>query len=508
VATCSDVSTFLSQVASRSVTTPVSNDDIAFLQQAGLLQTLTPQAYQQVVAAVAQLDAESAAIQAEQMKQSWLQGAVQADAKKTHSILFDFEGAAKKAAARQKADQDAGQLRGVAADLAARQDAFRRLLMQKALLDQATPYPGGYVVLTTAGQLQRRDLALRLYRFSDRPFSEYWNETLRVDGELTAIADEGSQVEHVLSAALPQQDPSYLWAIAIGLVKQQLAANWAVPALVAYYGALRRFAENDENALMAAEILTSLGPSSPTDVGQLGELRKEVIRAGVPKPSALGVAAILRLGRRADGTFATDRLPTWLQQTRTPEAAALMAIWNAPFADTLGKFQTLRALFARLGYGASEDVDLASTYLTLSDLPADAIQTKLAILVHGMRTYLAYPLVGAAILASIPVLEANETLNLLERAYDILGRRAMPASQGELITLAIRMIHGIRSETATGLDPTAAAVPQPAGFYYGPTQRFLFVPVFVAHGSYYSTWSGIGGVHPGHVHGFGGGFVG
>jgi hypothetical protein len=508
VTNCTDVSNFLTQVAQRNVTSPLGPADIAELQQAGVISTLTPEAYEQVRQSVAQLDADSAAIQAEEMKQRWLEGQVQADGRATHSILFHFEGSAKQAAAVQKQNADLGQLQTLVPDLAARQDAFRRLLAEKALLDQATPYPGGYVAVTTGGQLQRRDLALRLYRFGDRPFADYWAETLQVDTELLGIADASAAVEHALTTALPSIDPAYLWAIGIGLVKQKLTVATGVPLFLSLYTPLRRIAANDENALMAAEVLTSLGSVTAMDVPQIDALRKAVVPLGVPSPSALGVAAILRLGQRADGTLATDHLPYWLAQTRTPEAAALLAIWNAPPEPTMVKFQQLRGLFASWNYAPSEDVDLAAAYLTLSDLPADSIQTKLAILVNGMRTYLAYPLVGAAILASIPVLEANETLNLLERAYDIIGRRAMPAPQAELITLAIRMIHGIRSETTTGLDSTAAATPRPVGFYYGVGPRFLFVPVFIAHGSYYSTFSAIGGIHPGHVHGFGGGFSG
>ena len=71
------------------------------------------------------------------------------------------------------------------------------------------------------------------------------------------------------------------------------------------------------------------------------------------------------------------------------------------------------------------------------------------------------------------------------------------------------MLHGIRNELVGPLDATAAAAPQAVPGVYGP--RFYFVPIIVARYGYFSTFSGIGGVHPGHVHGFGGGaggFVG
>ncbi|HKS60014.1 MAG TPA: hypothetical protein VJS68_04475, partial [Thermoplasmata archaeon] len=67
-------------------------------------------------------------------------------------------------------------------------------------------------------------------------------------------------------------------------------------------------------------------------------------------------------------------------------------------------------------------------------------------------------------------------------------------------------IHGIKSESIGTLDTTAAS--SPAGFMYAPSQRLLFMPLMVGHQFYFSTFSGIGGVHPGHVHVAGGGFVG
>jgi len=77
-----------------------------------------------------------------------------------------------------------------------------------------------------------------------------------------------------------------------------------------------------------------------------------------------------------------------------------------------------------------------------------------------------------------------------------------------LICLAVRMVHGVRPQTIQNLDTTATAAPAAAGagYYYGP--RFFFVPILVAHGAYYSTFSGVGGAHPGHAHFGTGGFTG
>jgi hypothetical protein len=72
------------------------------------------------------------------------------------------------------------------------------------------------------------------------------------------------------------------------------------------------------------------------------------------------------------------------------------------------------------------------------------------------------------------------------------------------------MIHGIRPETVAPLDTTATqtATSGAIGYRYGFGPGFFFLPVIVAYGAYYSTFSGIGGAHPAHTHMGAGGFVG
>ncbi|HXX87363.1 MAG TPA: hypothetical protein VEH86_02835, partial [Candidatus Acidoferrum sp.] len=78
----------------------------------------------------------------------------------------------------------------------------------------------------------------------------------------------------------------------------------------------------------------------------------------------------------------------------------------------------------------------------------------------------------------------------------------------ELISLSVRMIHGIKNELVKKLDPTAKITNTPVQFTYFPSNLFfLYAPLIIAHSSYYSTFSGMGGYHPAHVHGVGG-FVG
>ena len=498
-----DVYTFLDSVRTRNVTTTLPAPDLATLSQAGIVKLLTADQFAQATRDASTLEAGRAALGSEIDQRNRLAATVRAEDERTHSILFHLEGRDRRQAETDQESKDAAALTAMQGDLTARQQQFDALLQQRALLDSLTPFPGGYVGLTGYGALQLRDLGVRLYRASDVDFSAYWQEVRQVDQELNGIAERSSAYFAQLAPRLASSDRSYLWAIAVGLAKTQADFSQTANGFLSAYGAIGGLAHNDENRLLSAEILAAIPRPLTDTVRLLGPLETEVRRVGVPKESSLGVASLLLLGQRQDGSFALPQLANFLKVTRSYESAGLLAIVNRPFEDLTTKFPSLRALFASWGYQPSEDVELAASFLTLSDLPADGISTKLTILSRSLIAYLQYPLVASAILASIPVLEANETLNLLEHAYEIIGRRAMPMSQAELLCLAVRMIHGIRSETVGGLDTTATA--RPAGFTYLPTQRFFFVPIVILHGSYYSTFGGFGGAHPGHLHAFGGG---
>ncbi len=506
---CQDVFTFLSGVGNRNVTTSLPDADLATLAQLLLIQRMTADQYAQVSHDVQAMAADRAAIQQETDSRATQAEAVQQEDQRTHSILFHFENAERRQADQAREAQDTASLRSTDADLAAKIQAFNALMAKQASLGSLVPYSGGYVGLTSAGVLALRQMGIRMYRVSDLPFSAYWAETQQVEGDLEGIATTGNRYVLGIVGALPNAELGYLWAIGIGLAKALPDPQQGGPLFLNAYQQIGSLAHNDENRLMAAEILSSARGNLSDSLPALSQLEKSARKAGVPKESSLGVASVLLLGQRADGTFATENLAQYLQVTQSYESAALLAIVNRPIPDLTQKFLTLRAMFGSWGYQPSEDVELSSAYLTLSDLPADGVNTKLAIIARGLGAYLQYPLVAASILAAVPVMEANESLALLEQAYGIVGRRAAPLTPPELICLAVRMVHGVRPQTIQNLDTTATPAPTTPGggyFYGGP--RFFFVPILVAHGAYYSTFSGIGGAHPGHAHFGTGGFTG
>ena len=208
--------------------------------------------------------------------------------------------------------------------------------------------------------------------------------------------------------------------------------------------------------------------------------------------------------RRSDGRFPTDEFLEFSKMTSSYESAAILSAVSVPSDQLAAKFQSFRSLFDSWGYKRSEDTELASAYLAIGDLGPDDLRTKLTIILDGLKNYLEYPLVAGAILASIPTLEANETLDLMEKAYSMLGSVATGLQRSELISLSVRMIHGIRNELVKELDPTARIMNTPVQFTYAPSNMFLMYPLIIAHSSYFSTYSGIGGSHPAHVHGIGG----
>jgi hypothetical protein len=154
----------------------------------------------------------------------------------------------------------------------------------------------------------------------------------------------------------------------------------------------------------------------------------------------------------------------------------------------------------------SEDTETASAFLAIGELDADEVEDKLKYVVEQLRNYLEYPLVAAAILASIPVFESHEVLDLMEKAVTLLSGYATGLERSELVALAVRMIHGVRNELVKEVDSTAKITETPVQFTYSPHPGFLlwYYPVIVAHSSYNATFSGMGGFHPAHSHGIGG----
>ena len=509
MANCKQVCDFLRQVSTHLITAPLPDPDAQRLAQLQLLQLCSADEYRALANEIGTLGTAQAGIAAESAQRAGLAAELGREYQRDHSVLFHLHGKDAQAADLDQEEKTRAQFQAVTADLTQKEQAFNELMRKRAAFDGLFAWGDRYVGLTAVGAVALRDLTVRLYRYGDVDFETYLASAQRVDQELTALAVGGASYFQGLSAGIPGADRAYLWAIGIGLTKAQPDPSAGVPRFLDAYRATESLSGNPENRLMSSEILVAMPQPLTQEIPPLTQLVHDVRGAGVPKESALGVASIVLFGRRADGSFATENVRQYLQYTRSYETAALLAIDNTPADPLLTKFRTLRGMFGSWGYDYSEDTELSSAYLAVSENDPAQISSKLAILARGLAAYLQFPLVAAAILGSIPTLEANEALNLVEKAYGIVGSRAAGLSQTELICLAVRMVHGIRNELVGTLDATATAAPSAAqrvGYGYGP--RVFFLPVVIAHGAYYSTFGGIGGVHPGHVHGMPAGFGG
>ena len=513
---CNDVRTFFTQIAQKSVSLQVQPSDMDFFSSKGYLLVTQKEDYDQEVTEVSNLTQMNIdLVNAENTDRS-AKTNLEEDLKKTHSITFLFENKESKEAEREKVEGEKTLVSKMDVDVTNREATINALIQKKSKIDRMVPFNGKYLSLTGVGVMMLNDLTVRNYRISDKEFPDFVEEIQTTFGELRTIAERGSYHVSNLKNSFPEIDLSQLWSLSIGLAKLQGDPNQIGQRFLFALDLLKHFDCTLENKMMAGEIMTASRPdptqtTTNSDLQNLSETLSKLDHqlkheAHVPNPLSVGVAATIMFGRRYDGTFPTDRFVEFSKMTSSYESAAILSIFNLPSDQLANKFQSFRMLFNSWGFEVSEDTELASAYLAISDLGPEDVRSKLTIIENGLKNYLEYPLVASAILASISTLEANETIDLMEKASFLLGSYVKDFERSEVISLAVKMIHGIKNEIVKELDPTATIVKTPMQFTYVPTNVFFlyYAPFIIAHSSYHSTFSGIGGYHPAHVHGVGG----
>jgi hypothetical protein len=512
----------------RSVSIQLPQADLDYLSNNGYVSVMEKSDYDQAAADVATLTQMNLNLQNEMTNERAAELALRQDEKKTHSFLFHFEGGEKKQAELQKVQDEKLAVLKEQTEMTQIDSRIKDLILKKSITDRMVPYGGEYVSLTGRGVATLTDLNIRNYRVADNEFADFIGESNQIISELGSIASTASAYEaglrNFVLGELPKADFTQLWNLSIGLAKLQGDPNKISQRFLAALKVVHHFKSTSDNKIMAAEIMTSLR-TSPSQASPLADTNSDLQdlekslksldnylrhHAHVPKELSVGVAAIVMFGRRFDGTYPTDRLMQFSKMTRSYESAAILSVLNVPTDQLASRFQSFRSMFNFWGFMESEDIELSSAFLALSGFGPDDVRTKLTIIVDGLRTYLQYPLVAAAILTSIPTLEANETLDLTERAYSMLEPIAPGLDRSELVSLSVRMVHGVKNELVKQLDPTAKIANTPVQFTHAPLGAFFLwhAPLVMVHSSYYSTFSGIGGVHPAHVHGYGGGGFG
>ena len=513
---CSVARTFFSQIAGKSVSMQIPQTDVDFLTSNGYVSEMEKEQYDQSLAEISDLGEISEQLMHEKDEAEAAKDLLEEEERRTHSILTLFESKDKKEAELERVESQKNVVSKEEADVVEADSKLKEHLQKKSIIDRMVPYDGRYISLTGLGVITLNDLNIRNYRVSDMEFSDFIEERMTTYTELRSIADKGRFYVSVLNSEFPDTELSQLWSVSIGLGKLQGDPNQINQRFLLSLDIAQRFKSNLENKMMAAEIMTAskVNPSQePTnsDLQNLAEnlisLEKQVRHdADVPKELSVGIAATILFARRYDGTFPVDKFVEFSRMTSSCESAAILSVLNTPSDQISNKFVQYRSLFGSWGYEESEDTDLASAYLAISEFTRDEVKDKMAIILSALRNYLEYPLVATAILTSIATLEANETLDLMEKASTLLGNFAPTLERSELISLSVRMIHGIKNELVKELDPTAKITETPIQFTHAPSNVFFtyYTPLILAHSYYHSTFSALAGAHPAHVHGFGG----
>ena len=524
---CSAVRTFLSQINDREESiTPIPLADLNYLSVNGYVLRTAKEDYDKGADEVARLSQITAAMNTEKAEVEQADVALQQDERKEHSFSFHFEHEEEKDELRQRISNEMAAFAREESELSAMEANVNELIQKKSMIDRMVPHDGEYLSLSDLGSVILNDLNVRNYRVADQEFPDFSAEIKATYAELRSITDKASFYVILLKPRVPKIEdaeysnddnygeghpmvhaPSLLWSIAIGLAKLQGDANQLGDRFIQALDVLQNLDSTTPNKLMAAEIMTALSSQDVQSLGSdLRNLDQRLRNQDVPGELSAGVAAIIMAGRRFDGTYPLDRFTQFKQLTSSYEAAALLAVMNVPYDGLNSKFQAFKSMFTSWGYMTSEDTQVASAFLAIGELNTDEVEEKLKYVVDQLKNYLAYPLVAAAILASIPVFESHEVLDLMEKAVTLLSGYATGLERSELVALAVRMIHGVRNELVKEIDSTAKITETPVQFTYAIHPGFFiwYYPVIVAHSSYYSTFSGMGGFHPAHSHGVGG----
>jgi hypothetical protein len=501
---CSVVRTFFSQIAGKTVSTRIPEDDMDFLRAKGYISVMQKEQYDAALAEISNLAKVNGELAREEAEERSARVLLEEGERKIHSIFFHLKSEEEQKAELERAERQRDVFSKEKADVIERESKIRELLQKKSMIDRMVPYDGKYVSLTGLGVITLNDLNVRNYRVSETEFSDFIQERMATFSELRTIAHKGGYYVSVLSNEYPRTELSELWSVSIGLGKLLGDPNQIVERFLLGLEMLQEFKSNLENKLMAAEIMTAskLNPSqmsTNSDLQNLAESLKSLEDkarhdANVPKELSVGVAATILFARRYDGRFPIDKLVEFSKVTLFSESAAILSVLDVPFDQVHSKFLQFRYLFGSWGYSESEDTDLASAYLAISDFTQDEVKDKMNIILSALKNYLEYPLV------------ATESLDLMEKASTLLGNYAPSLERSELISLSVRMIHGIKNELVKSLDPTAKIAVTPIQFTYVPSILFFRyrTPLVLAHSYYHSTFSRFGGAHPAHVHGFGG----
>jgi hypothetical protein len=464
--------TFLSQASSKCITVSISDEDLNFLISSGYIESLSKDEYEKLSASVADLPKVNSELEEERAKEKSDEETFIRDQKKIHSIRFWFEGQEKKEADREKAQAEEQLVSKDEETIKAENDELQPLIQKKSTLDRQVLCGERYLSLTGAGIVLLHDLTIRNYRVGEKDFKNFIQETKATEMELKAMAERASYYYSGIKDAISDMDTSplafsddedveeddedyrikskgvessQLWAVSIGLAKLEGDPDKIRENFIRIMNTLKGFSNSNlDSKLMAAETLVAAGHAEDfsQNIDKLATTDRQIRQsANVPEELSTGVTATLFCGANPG---ASTRFDKFSKITKSYTAAAVLSGSQETLESLSQKFESFRSLFDSWGYSSSEDVDLAAAYLTVSPLSREDAQSKMSAIIDAIKAEFEFPLVPAAILASIQALNANEVLDLMEKAVTILQSQplTMGLSHSDLSNLAIRMIYG------------------------------------------------------------------
>ena len=465
---CNDVMTILSQVGSRCVTVSISDEDLNSLISSGYIESLSKDEYEKLSASVADLLRVTSELEEARAKENLDEQSFISDQKRIHSIRFWFEGQEKKEADREKAQADQQFVSKDEETVKAENDELQPLIQKKSMLDRQVLCGKRYLSLTGAGVVLLHDLTIRNYRVGEKDLKNFVQETKATEMELRAMAERASNYYSGIRDAISDMYPymtlsddeeneedyrikskgvesSQLWAVSLGLAKLEGDPDKIKENFIQILDTLKGFSNSNlDSKLMAAETFVAAGRAGDIsqNIDKLTTTDRQIRQsANVPEELSTGVTATLYCGANPG---ASTRFNEFSRITKSYTAAAVLSGSQESLENLSQKFESFTSLFDSWGYSSSEDVDLAAAYLTVSPLSEGDARCKMSAIIDAIKAEFEFPLVPAAILASIQALNVDELLDLMEKAVTMLQSQplTMGLSHADLSNLAIRMIYG------------------------------------------------------------------
>jgi hypothetical protein len=148
---CNNVRIFFSQIAEKTVSTPIPSVDMNFLANNGYLTVMQKDDYNRGLAEISTLAQISLDLINQRTAENSERTHLNEDIRKTHSIAFLFADKENKDAKSEEIESHKEAISKIDADIAKREAQINELIKKKSIFDRMVPYDGEYISLTGPG---------------------------------------------------------------------------------------------------------------------------------------------------------------------------------------------------------------------------------------------------------------------------------------------------------------------------------------------------------------------